>query len=79
MWLSSEVGGAWLLLSLSNTQTTEGALLMTQAEKQLSILSCVSKKEQKKIKKKVANVFLTKDRKMTGCLGYAKNFSFHTY
>lgn len=34
--------------------------------------------KQKK-RKKVANIFLTKDRKMTGCLGYAKNFSFHTY
>lgn len=52
-------------------------LPVTQAAKQLNILSCVSKKGT--TKKKVANIFLTKDRKMTGCSGYAKNVPFHTY
>lgn len=73
-WPSFEVGGAWLLSSFYSKRNREGSLCVTQAEKRLSILSCVSKKE-----KKVANVFLTKDREVAGCLGYAKNFSFHTY
>lgn len=73
-WPSFEVGGAWLLSSFYSKRNREGSLCVTQAEKRLSILSCVSKKE-----KKVANIFLTKDREVAGCLGYAKNFSFHTY
>jgi len=74
MWPSSEVGGEWLLISFYSRRNRKGALCVTHAEKQLSILSCVSRKE-----KKVANIFLTKDREVAGCLGYANNFSFHTY